>query len=49
MDSRGGGDQIQESVETCIDCAKDLQMQFNLIKCKVLEMRKNDENTDYGM
>ena len=28
VDSRGGGDQIQESIDTC----KDWQMQFNLSK-----------------
>ena len=36
MDSRGGGEQIQESIDTCIDWAKDWQMEFNLSKCKVL-------------
>ena len=36
--SRGGGVQIQESIDTCIGWAKDWQMQFNLRKCKVLEM-----------
>ena len=49
MDSRGGGDQIQESIDTCIDWAKDWQMEFNLRKCKVLGMGKNNENRDYGM
>ena len=28
MDSRGGGVNIQESIDTCIDWAKDWQMQF---------------------
>ena len=49
VDSRGGGDQIQESTDTCIDWAKDWQMEFNLSKCKVLGMRKNNENRDYRM
>ena len=35
VDIRGGGDQIQESIDTYIDCAKDWQMEFNLSKCKV--------------
>ena len=26
VDNRGGGDQIQESIDTCIDWAKDWQM-----------------------
>ena len=47
VDSRGGGDQIQESIDTCIDWAKDWQMEFNLNKCKVLGMGKNNENGDY--
>ena len=45
----GGGDQIQESFDTCIDWAKDWQMEFNLSKCKVLGMGKNNENRDYMM
>ena len=49
VDIRGGGDQIQESIDTCTDCAKDWQMQFNLSKCKVLGMGKNNENRDYRM
>ena len=49
VDSRGDGDQIQESIDTCIHWAKDWQMQFNLSKCKVLGMRKNNENRDYRM
>ena len=49
MDTRGGGDQIQESIDTCIDWAKDWQMEFNLSKCKVLGMGKNNENRDYRM
>ncbi len=49
VDSRGGGDQIQESIDTCIDWAKDWQMEFNLSKCKVLGMGKNNENRDYRM
>ena len=44
-----GGDQIQESIATCIDWAKDWQMEFNLSKCKVLGMGKNNENGDYRM
>ena len=49
VDSRGGGDQIQESIDTCIDWAKDWQMQFNLSKCKVLGMGRNNENRDCRM
>ena len=49
VDSRGGGDQIQESVDTLIDWVKDWQMEFNLSKCKVLGMGKNNENRDYKM
>ena len=49
VDGRGDGDQIQESSETCIDWAKDWQMEFNLRKCKVLGMGKNNENRDYRM
>ena len=49
VDSRGGGDQIQESIDTCIDWAKDWQMELNLSKCKVLWMGKNNENRDYRM
>ena len=45
VDSRGGGEQIQESIDTCIDW----QMEFNLSKCKVLGMGKNNENRDYRM
>ena len=44
VDSRGGGDQIQESIDTCMDWAKDWQMEFNLSMCKVLGMGKNNEN-----
>jgi len=44
--SRGGGDQIQESIDACIDWAKHSQMEFNLSKCKVLGMGKNNENRD---
>ena len=44
LDSREGGDQIQESIDTCIDWAIDWQMEFNLNKCKVLGMGKNNEN-----
>ena len=43
VDSSGGGDQIQESIDTCMDWAKDWQMEFNLSKCKVLGMGKNNE------
>ena len=49
MDSRGGGDQIPESIDTRIDWVKDWQMSFNLSKCKVLGMGKNNENRDYKM
>ena len=49
VDSRAAGDQIQESIDTCIDWAKDLQMRFNLSKCKVLGMGKNNESRDYRM
>ena len=49
VDSRGGGEQIQESIDTCTDWAKDWQMEFNLSKCKVLRMGKNNENRDYRM
>ena len=49
VDIRGGGDQIQESIDTCIDWAKDWQMEFNLSKCKVLGMGKNNENRDYRL
>ena len=45
MDNRRGGDQIQESIDTCIDLAKDWQMPFNLSKCKMLGMGKNNEIT----
>ena len=47
--AEGGGDQIQESIDTCIDWVKDWQMEFNLSKCKVLGMGKNNENRDYRM
>ena len=30
VDSRGGGEQIQESIDTCMDWAKDWLMEFNL-------------------
>ena len=43
MISGVGGDQIQESIDTCIDWEKDWQMEFNLSKCKVLGMGKNNE------
>ena len=46
VDSRGGGDQIQENIDTCIDWAKDWQMEFILSKCKVLGKAKNNENRD---
>ena len=49
VDSRGGGDQIQESIDTGIDWAKDWQIQFKLSKCKVLGMGKYNENRDYRM
>ena len=47
VDSRGGGDPIQEGIDTCIDWGKDWQMEFNLSKCKVFGMGKNNENRDY--
>ena len=49
VDNRGGGDQIQESIDICIDWAKYWQMEFNLSTCKVLGMGKNNENRDYRM
>ena len=49
MDRRGGGDQIQESIDTCVDWAKDWQMEFNLSKCKMLGKGKNNENRYYRM
>ena len=49
VDSGGGGDQIQESIDTCTDWEKDWQMEFNLSKCKVLGMGENNENRDYMM
>uniref|UniRef100_A0A8C4NGT6 SAMM50 sorting and assembly machinery component n=1 Tax=Eptatretus burgeri TaxID=7764 RepID=A0A8C4NGT6_EPTBU len=49
VDIREGGDQIQESINTCVDLAKYWQMEFNLSKCKVLEMGRNNENRDYRM
>ena len=47
VDRRGGGDQIQESIDTCIDWEKDWQMEFKLSKWKVLGMGKNNENREY--
>ena len=49
VDSRGGVDEIQESINTCRDWTKYWQMEFNLSKCKVLGMGKNNENRDYRM
>ena len=49
LDSRGSGDQIQESIDTCIDWAKDWKIEFNLSRCKVLGLGKNNENRDYRM
>ncbi len=49
VDSRVGSDQIQESIDSCIDWAKDWQMEFNLSQYKVLGMGKNNENRDYRM
>ena len=46
VDSRGGGDQIRESIDTCIDWTKDREMQFKRNKGNVLGMDKNNENTD---
>ena len=40
VDRRGGGEEIQESIDTCMDWAKDWQMEFNLSECKVLGMGK---------
>ena len=40
---------IPENIDTYIDWAKDWQMEFNLSKCKVLGMGKNNENRDYMM
>jgi len=47
--SWGSGDQIQESIDTCIDWAKDWKIEFNLSRCKVLGLGKNNENRDYRM
>ena len=44
--SDDGGDQIQESIDTCVDWAKDWQMLFNLSKCKVVQISKDNENRD---
>ena len=44
VDCRVGGEQIQESIDTCMDWAIDWQMEFNLSKCKVLAMGKNNGN-----
>ena len=49
MDNRRGGDQSQESIDTCIDLVKYWQMEFNLSQCKVLGTGKNNENRDYRM
>ena len=49
VDIRGGGDLIQESIDICIDWAKYWQMQFNLGKCKVFGMGKNNENGVYSI
>ena len=49
VEIRGDDDQIQESIDTCIDWAEDWQMEFNLSKCKLLGMGKNNENRDYRM
>ena len=46
MDSRGGSggnDLIQQSIDTLIYWETDWQMQFNVIKCKVLGMGRNNE------
>ena len=40
---------MQESIDTCLDWAKYWQMEFNLSKCKVLGMGKNNEKRDYRM
>ena len=44
VDSRGGDDQIQESLETFI--ARPVQLN---IKCEVIGISKNNENRDYMM
>ena len=41
--------EVRWSIDTCIDWAKAWQMEFNLNKCKVLGMGKNNENRDYRM
>ena len=45
VDSRRGGDQLQESIDTCRDWAKDWQMEFNLSKCWGLERTMKIEIT----
>ena len=47
VDSREGGDQIQESPDTLSILGKILQ--YNINKCTVLGMGKNNENRDYTM
>ena len=51
MDSRVviSGDHIHESIDTCIDWAKNWLMELNLSKCKVFWMGRNNENRDYMM
>uniref|UniRef100_A0A8C4NI98 Reverse transcriptase domain-containing protein n=1 Tax=Eptatretus burgeri TaxID=7764 RepID=A0A8C4NI98_EPTBU len=49
VDSRGDGDQIKETIDTCIVWEKDWQIEFNLIKWKVFGMGKNNKNRDYMM
>ena len=43
-DRKQRGDQIEESRDTFMDWTKDWQMQFNMSKCKVDGMLKNNEN-----
>ena len=45
-DNKDRCDQIQESIHTFIDWAQDWQMLFNIRKCKVLGMGRNEENKD---
>ena len=46
VDSRSGGDQIQESLDTLIDWVIDWKMWYNIRKCKVLWMGKNNESRE---
>ena len=40
---------FRRSIDTCMDWGKNWQMKFNLSKCKVLGMGKNNENRDCRM